>query len=670
MAGLLGIGLSGVLGHQAALNTTANNITNANTPGYSRQEVQFGAQTPQRTGAGSIGTGVNVENIRRLANEYLTQQIREDSSLEGEQRTLNNELSRLDNLLGGESTGLSKAMNNFFASLQNAAEDPTSLPQRQLVLSEGQQVVNRFSALNEKFIQQRESVKTQMQQGAKDANALIASIADLNSAISQSPGLAQGRMPNDLLDQRDEKLRQLSELVSIKVSPTEGAQVNVTLNNGQGLVIGNIAAELGTRPSASDPSMLEFTLGTSGRVVNIDSQIEGGKLGGLRHFQQQALAPAFDELGRIAIALADTMNGQHQIGMDLEGELGGLFFKDFNSAALQASRVVPNDKNPDNPLPPGNAQLAVKITDSSKLAAGTWSLKIGTTNYELIDDRTGAIVKSDPWPLVDDEIKMSGFTIRQLDGAFTAGDSFQIQPSRNGAADIAMEVRREEDLAFASPVRAASGVDNKGTGVISQGTMLAVRAPDNSLLPNFTSTDLANGSLTVSFVDNGSGLNYEITDVSIPGTWTGQYTEGQGLFGDEFTDSDYQGFQFNVTGKPEAGDKFTIQFNKNGVSDNRNAEFLASFGTKNTLNNGSQSFAEGYAGLVENVGVQTRQSQLDLEAGKTLLEQSSNQRESVSGVNLDQEAGKLIQYQAAYNASAKVITVAQDLFNTLLQTFR
>jgi flagellar hook-associated protein 1 FlgK len=322
--------------------------------------------------------------------------------------------------------------------------------------------------------------------------------------------------------------------------------------------------------------MLDFTLGTSGRVVNIDSQINGGKLGGLRHFQQQALAPAFDELGRIAIALADTVNSQHQMGMDLEGELGGLFFKEFNSEAL----------------------------------------------------------------------------------------------TRNGAADIAMQVRREEDLAFASPVRATSNEDNKGTGVISQGTMFAVREPDGTLLSNFTSTDLVNGPLTVSFIDKAGVLEYVITDGSTPGIWTGPYTEGQGLFGDEFSDSDYQGFQFNVTGKPEAGDKFTIQFNKNGVSDNRNAEALASFGTKNTLNNGSQSFAEGYAGLVENVGVQTRQSQLDLEAGKTLLEQSFNQRESVSGVNLDQEAGKLIQYQAAYNASAKVITVAQDLFNTLLQTFR
>jgi len=147
MAGLIGIGLTGILSQQAALNTTGNNITNANTPGYSRQEVLFETQEGQRTGAGTIGSGVSVADIRRLANEYLVQQVREDSTLYGEQQALNSELSRLDNLLGGENTGLSNALNNFFASLQNAAEDPTSLPQRQLVLSEAQQVVNRFQAL-------------------------------------------------------------------------------------------------------------------------------------------------------------------------------------------------------------------------------------------------------------------------------------------------------------------------------------------------------------------------------------------------------------------------------------------------------------------------------------------------------------------------------------------
>ena len=676
MAGLIGIGLTGILSHQAALNTTGNNITNANTPGYSRQEVLFETQEGQRTGAGTIGSGVNVADIRRLANEYLVQQVREDSTLYGEQQALNSELSRLDNLLGGETTGLSNALNNFFASLQNAAEDPTSLPQRQLVLSEAKQVVNRFQALNQEFIQQRESIKTQMQQGVKDANTLLKSIAELNLAISESPGIAQGQMPNELLDKRDEKLRQLSELVSIKVTPADGSQVNVSLSNGLSLVVGSNASTLGTRENAEDPTRLEFTLNNGGRTLNIDEQITGGKLGGLLRFDTEGLKPAFDELGRIAIALSDTMNHQHEIGMDLEGELGGLFFTDINSLEAQRSRVVPNGNN----APSTTGQLAVEITDSSALPAGRWTLQFSGDgrSYELIDQVTGKTVNQGRLPdPAQSEISMPGFNIRVEGGTFNAGDKYLIQPSRNAAESIGLVVNREEDLAFASPVRATTGDNNIGTGKIDQGTMLNVRNPfTNSLLPAFQSSgQLANGPITVEFDDPGTGLVFTVTDGSGNpiGPANRPYTPGVAneLFSDNPADgAEYQGFQFKITGQPADGDTFEINYNSNGVSDNRNAELLAALGTANTLNGGSQNFSEGYAGLVEDIGVKTRQSQLDVDAGKTLLEQSTNQRESVSGVNLDEEAGRLIQYQAAYNASAQVMSVAQDLFNTLLQSFR
>lgn len=676
MAGLIGIGLTGILSHQAALNTTGNNITNANTPGYSRQEVLFETQEGQRTGAGTIGSGVNVADIRRLANEYLVQQVREDSTLYGEQQALNSELSRLDNLLGGETTGLSNALNNFFASLQNAAEDPASLPQRQLVLSEAQQIVNRFQALNQEFIQQRESIKTQMQQGVKDANTLLKSIAELNLAISESPGIAQGQMPNELLDKRDEKLRQLSELISIKVTPADGSQVNVSLSNGLSLVVGSNASTLGTRENSEDPTRLEFTLNNGGRTLNIDEQITGGKLGGLLRFDTEGLKPAFDELGRIAIALSDTMNHQHEIGMDLEGELGGLFFTDINSLEAQRSRVVPNGNN----APSTTGQLAVEITDSSALPAGRWTLQFSGDgrSYELIDQATGKTVNQGRLPdPSQSEISMPGFNIRVEGGTFNAGDKYLIQPSRNAAESIGLVVNREEDLAFASPVRATTGDANIGTGKIDQGTMLNVRNPfTNSLLPAFQSSgQLANGPITVTFDDPGTGLVFTVTDGSGNpiGPANRPYTPGVAneLFSENPADGvEYQGFQFKITGQPADGDTFEINYNSNGVSDNRNAELMAALGTANTLNGGSQNFSEGYAGLVEDIGVKTRQSQLDVDAGKTLLEQSTNQRESVSGVNLDEEAGRLIQYQAAYNASAQVMSVAQDLFNTLLQSFR
>lgn len=676
MAGLIGIGLTGILSHQTALNTTGNNITNANTPGYSRQEVQFDTQSAQRTGAGSVGSGVSVSNIRRLANEFLAQQLREDTTLYGEQEALNTELSRIDNLLGGETTGLSDALNNFFASLQNAAEDPASLPQRQLVLSEAQQVVNRFQALNSEFIQQRESIKTQMQQGVKDANTLLKSIAELNLAISESPGLAEGKMPNELLDKRDEALRELSEVVGIRVTPTDGSQVNVSLTNGLSLVVGSNAAELGTRDNAEDPTSLEFTLRNDGRTLVVDDQINGGKLGGLRRFEAEALKPAFDELGRVAIALSDNMNHQHEIGLDLEGELGGAFFTDINAMAAQRGRVIANSGN----QAPRDAQLAVEITDSQILEAGNWTLQFSGDgrNYELVDNDSGRTVNQGRLPdPVESEISMPGFNIRIEGGTFNAGDKFLIQPTRNAAANIDLEVKREEDLAFASPVRAESDVGNSGTASINQGKMLNVRNPfTNSLLPGFrTDGELSNGPLEVLFSDDGSGnLVFSVLDnngdaIIDEKPW--QAGISNKLFSEDPSDgAEYQGFQFEISGNPEVGDVFSIDFNQNGVSDNRNAEFLAALGTANTMNGGTQNFTEGYAGLVEAVGVKTRQSQLDVDAGATLLEQSSNQRESVSGVNLDEEAGKLIQYQAAYNASAQVVSVAQDLFNTLLQSFR
>ncbi|MBB5320347.1 flagellar hook-associated protein FlgK [Marinobacter oulmenensis] len=686
MAGLIGIGLTGVLGNQAALNTTANNITNANTPGYSRQEVQFETLPGQRTGAGTIGSGVSISNIRRLANEYLTQQLREDSTLFGEQEALNSELSRLDNLLGGDDTGLNNALNNFFAAMQNAAEDPTSLPQRQVVLSEGQQVVNRFQSLNEELIQQRESVKTQMQQGVKDANSLLNSIADLNRSISESPGIAQGKMPLELMDQRDQKLKELSELVSIRVSETDGSQVNVSLSNGLALVTGGNSAEFGTRTSAEDPTRLEFTLQSSGRTLLIDDQIQGGKLGGLRRFDEEALRPAFDELGRLAIALSASINHQHEIGMDLEGDLGGNFFTDINTQAAERSRVVPNANNAD----PQNAQLAVEITDSTELPAGTWSLQFGGDgrNFELIDTQTGETVRQGRLPdPVQSEISMPGFNIRVEGGDFNAGDKYLIQPSRNAAENIGMNILREEDLAFASPIRAAEGGtdpstgttrdENLGTAQINQGKMLNVRNPNtNSLLEGFRNAgELANGPLSIVFgAETASGIQYDIYEDGNPTPIiSGNDYDPQKIntfFSGDPSDPEYQGYQFELTGKPAEGDMFTIQYNDNGVSDNRNAELLAALGTANTMNGGSQNFTEGYAGLVEDIGVKTRQSQLDKEAGSTLLEQSENQRESVSGVNLDEEAGKLIQYQAAYNASSQVMSVAQDLFNTLLQSFR
>ncbi len=676
MAGLINIGLTGVLSHQSALNTTGNNISNANTAGYSRQEVLFETQSGRNTGAGSLGTGVVVADIRRIASGFVTEQLRSDTALFNEQQTLNSELSRLDNLLGGESTGLNNALNNFFASLQSAAEDPAALPQRQLVLSEAQALVNRFQALNASFIQQRESVNSQINAGTNDVNTLLASIAELNLAISETPGIAQGNLPNDLLDQRDEKLRQLSELMKIRVTDAGASQVNVQMSNGQALVIGAEASVLGTQRSAEDPTALDFVLTTGNQSRVVTEQVVGGKLGALREFAAGPLNTAFDELGRIAVALSDQVNHQHQIGMDLENDLGGLFFTDINSRDAQLGRVTANANN----QPPKDAVVTAEITDSSVLEAASYTLKfVDSQNYTLVDKASGNVVRQGQLPAtLPAELSLPGFNIRIESGTFSQGDSFLVRPTRGAATNIALQVEREEDLAFASPIRAEADAGNGGNGVISQGTMLDVRNPlTNVPLPAFSQRGELSPPLMVEFV---SATEYQILDASDPANpvplnppVTGQTFQpgtANKLFSEDPSDPNYRGFQFTLNGNPQANDRFTISYNTDGISDNRNVGLLGGLATANTMNGGNQSFTEAYGGLVENVGVSTRQSQLDLDAGQALLEQTSNQRESISGVNLDEEAGRLIQYQAAYNASAKVMSVAQDLFDTLLSTFR
>lgn len=676
MAGLINIGLSGILGHQSALNTTGNNITNANTPGYSRQQTVFESQTGITTGAGTIGSGVSVSEIRRITDQFVVNQLRSDTSLFSEQDTLNTELTRLDNLLGGETTGLNNALNNFFSSIQSAAEDPAALPQRQMVLSEAAGLINRFQSLHSEFVQQRQSVTGQMQAATSDINSLLSSIAELNLAISESPGMAQGNMPNDLMDKRDEKIRELSKLVQVKVTEVDGNQVNISLAGGQALVVGGQASELLTENSAADPTKLDFKLKTGNRISGVTDQIIGGALGGLRTFQNKVLEPAFDQLGRIALAVSDKINQQHSIGMDLEGDLGGLFFTDINTRAAQLDRVSANENN----VPPNDGVISVEITNTTDLQARSYNLRFtgaNGENFDLIDAETGQIVRQgqlpDPLPA---EIEMPGFNVHIESGSFQDGDSFLVRPTRNAAANMELQINREEDLAFATPIQAEADMGNTGNGSISQGTMLSTKNPlTNVPLDGFSQRGQLSPPLMVRFT---SDTSYQILDASDPTNpvaltppVSGTFQPGVSnkLFSEDPSDPNYRGFQFEISGNPEANDVFMISYNSDGVSDNRNATLLGGLGTANTMNGGNQSFSEAYAGLVETVGVTTRQSQLDRDAGQALLEQSTNQWESVSGVNLDEEAGRLIQYQAAYNASAKVMSVAQDLFDTLLGTF-
>ncbi|HKK14254.1 MAG TPA: flagellar hook-associated protein FlgK, partial [Gammaproteobacteria bacterium] len=229
---LLGIATGGLLAFKRALSTTGHNITNVNTDGYSRQRVELATQTPQLSGAGFIGSGVKVTGVTRAYDQFVTDQVRNSNASASGLNVYHQMASQLSNVLGDSSTGLSAGLNSFFNAVQGVANDPTSVPARQVLLGEGQSLVNRFHTLNKQLSDQRTSVNGQLKNAVNDINSLAGSIASLNQSIVNETGKSGGQLPNDLLDQRDQLLKELSSKVAVSTVTQDDGSVNVSIGKG------------------------------------------------------------------------------------------------------------------------------------------------------------------------------------------------------------------------------------------------------------------------------------------------------------------------------------------------------------------------------------------------------------------------------------------------------
>lgn len=503
MADLLKIGLTGIQTSQAALSTTGHNITSANVPGYSRQRTDMVTNVAQGTPDGFIGGGSRVETITRLADQFATEQLRRDNTAYHRLDTINGLVSQLDTIFANPNTGISTALNSFFASVQTAADDPSSAAARQLVLSQSDNLVQRFQTLYQRIEDQRAALGSQIQNMVGEISQIGANIANLNKSIEIATGQAAGNPPNDLMDQRDELLRRLSELVGVQVIPTENNKVNVSIGNGQPLVLGIGSNQVLALDSELDPSVQDIAFKTGNVTLRYDaSTMSGGKLGGLLEFRDEILTPAFNELGRLALTFADSFNQQHAMGMDLDGDIGNRFFEDINTAERMALRVRSDSNN----ALPDDRVLGVEITDVSQLTASDYELRFdgpANTDYSIIRLKDNATVNSGTlsgtWP--ESVINVDGMSIHFTSGSFQQGDRFLLQPTRKGAENVARELDSTRDIALAYPVRTETARLNRGTGAVSQGEMLAVFQPDaNELHPDFV-TAMAGAGITLATGD-------------------------------------------------------------------------------------------------------------------------------------------------------------------------
>lgn len=637
MANVLNIGTSALLSLQRAIDTTGNNIANVNTEGYSRQRVEFAELPPRLTGAGFVGTGVTIGAITRSFNQFLADDVLDRSSSAAGANTLADLSGRVDGILANPATGLGPAIDDFFAALQDVATNPGSVPERQVLLGEAEGLANRFQYLNDQFSSLDQEANIRIDSSVQQINSLASSIADMNDRIVSETVRAGGQSPNGLLDARDQLITRLSEQIGVTTVPQSDGAVNVLIGSGQALVVGNSASALETFTDPFDVSRLN--VGVAGLAVQSDVGrfLSGGELGAVLEFRGDVLDGAVTDLGLIATGLAATFNDQQALGLDLNGNFGGDFFRPLEPTVVNSTTNT------------GTGLASAVITDPVNLTGDEYRLSFDGTNYTLTNTTTNASTTG----------AGPGFSIDGVDitvaGTPVAGDAFLIAPVAQGANLFDVVISDPRAFAAASPVRSSTSLANAGSGVIGDLSVSSVGS-----LP-------LGGNIVLSFNPDALGVGvpgFDVTGVAGGPIAYDPATQANGI------DVTLGDLSFNLSGIPVNGDSFTIENNLDGSGDNRNALALADLQNERTLNGGTASYQDAYAALLADVAVSTRQANSAAATESALLDQSRAALSSSQGVNLDEEAANLIRYQQAYQAAAQVIAVADEVFQTLLNATR
>lgn len=614
MPDLLNTSLTGMLAFQRALELTGHNISNAHTPGYSRQVAEFST----RIG----GAGTQIATIKRIYDSLLVGQLR--TSLTGQARfaVLNTMAGRIDSLLADADTGLNTGLQSFFNTIQDVSNDPAGIPIRQALLGEADGMGSRFRAMDQRLDELETEVNDRLTLAVDDINRLAAQIADVNNRIAAA-GVAT--TPNDLLDQRDRLVLELSNLVDVSTTTQDDGALNIFIGNGQSLVLGTNVQQLGVRGSEFDPTRVSVVYQGASGTTPLDTALSGGTVGGLLEFRTRMLDPSRQSLGQTAVAFVDQFNAQHSAGMDLRGNLGG----DFFAIDPPAIRYSANNT--------GSATATAAVTDLGAFTGADYILEFDGAAYSLTRSDTGQSIPMSGSGTAADPFLADGISIETA-GAPAAGDRIMIRTGHHAAGSITVLISDPRDIALAAPTRTKSSLANVGDAIIGPATV--VDSTDPALLT----------TAVIEFTDP--------TTYTIDGAGSFAYVDGDPII--------INGSSVTINGVPGIGDQFTIEANFGGSGDNSNALRLADLQSLGILDGGAIGIGESYSQLVASVGGTTHQIQAGLSAQNVVLANAENAVLSKSAVNLDEEAANLIRFQQAYQAAAQIVNITKTLFDSLL----
>jgi flagellar hook-associated protein 1 FlgK len=643
---IFGVGVSGMNAAMAGLVTTGHNISNASTPGFSRQQIVQSTNIPQFTGIGFLGQGVSVSTVKRLYSDALSNQLTLAQTQGSQLDAYNAQITQLDNMLGDPSAGLAPALQNFFSGVAAVAASPADVPSRQGLLSTANALSASFQGVDQQIAQMRVGINSDITSSIGSINSYAQQIASLNQSITVAESATAQQPANDLRDQRDALVASLNQEVRASVVKESNGSYDVFVGNGQPVVVGSKTFALVAAPSLDDAQRVEvgYQSGASTVLLPADS-IQGGTLGGLVSFRSNTLDAVQNGLGRVAMGLAQSFNDQHALGQDLNGALGGQFF------AVASPVVLPSSTNS------GTAAVTAVLQNAKALTTSDYRLQYkgsagGNENF-LLTRISDGVTTAATFPTATGypcSFNADGITLSLSAGA-TLSDSWLIEPTRLGAANIGVVLNDPAAIAAASPIRTGAALANTGSASISAGSVASVA---NLPLP-----------ATVKLTFDAAAGQFAVSG-AVPAAGPFAYTSGSNI--------SFNGISFTISGAPADGDVFTLDRNTNGGADNRNALALGALQVTNTLGQNASiagspptaSFEGAYSQLVSQVGNTARQMNVTAQAQQNMIAQAKQAQQSVSGVNLDEEAANLLRYQQAYQACGKMMQIASNLFQTVL----
>lgn len=640
MADLLNNAVSGLTAFQRALSTTSHNIANVNTPGYSRQAAEFVTNPPSFFAGSYFGNGVSIASVTRAYDQFLTTEVRDSTSFFKGSQKFSELAGYIDDVLADPRGGISPMLHDFFESVQDVADDPASSTARYALINTAATLSARFQGFDQRFEELGHNTSADIRATIEEINSLVGQIRDINVALGEfAPSAASTQQSADLLDKRDALLNELAEKVDIQVIDEGENNLSIFIGNGQTMLSGTNAFSLAAQPDVGDPSRDVISYNGLINVFDISSNLTGGELGGLLDFRNNVLQPTRNALGRTAIGLAETFNAQMRDGMDLNGNLGQDFFSYDAPQSIAFSGNL------------GTPTVATVVSDVTALTVDNYVLDFDGVNWTLTSDSGSSAAVANGAPAI---LVFEGLTLTINGATAVAGDRFTIKPTLAASGGLQVLTSDPNEIAAAAPIRSSASLNNLGSLDISAGIVTDVTDP------NLLNT------ATLTFDNPPTTLRADV-DVVVGGL---PYLAGAAIPFSNNMLIDANGWQVSLNGAPQAGDVFTVESNAGGSGDNRNALALAGLQSVGVFDGGIASLQEDYGSLVGFVGSQTLAANLERDAQESLLIQAIDRQSAKASVNLDEEAADLVRYQQAYEATARLISTAQTIFETLLNSVR